>query len=90
MSPLINSYLPQCYKTTMLNKIISSDRDLMGVILFGTNKTDNALNVPHIAVLQNLQQPNADNIKQLETMLKCKFLCPFHYHHTGSSFAVTN
>lgn len=58
----------------MLNTIISSDQDMIGIILFGTNKTSNVLNVPHIAVLQDLQQPNADKIKQLETMLKRKIL----------------
>jgi hypothetical protein len=45
---------------------------MVGVILFGTDKTSNALNVPHVAVLQDLEQLNADKIKQLEKMLKCK------------------
>jgi ATP-dependent DNA helicase 2 subunit 1 len=70
----------------MLNTIVSSDRDTIGVILFGTNKTSNVLNVPHVSVLQDLQQPNADKIKQLETMLKRKFLCSFRYQHTETSF----
>jgi ATP-dependent DNA helicase 2 subunit 1 len=61
----------------MLNKIVSSDRDLVGVILFGTNKTSNALNVPHVVVLQDLQEMNAEKIKQLLTMLKRKLLCLF-------------
>uniref|UniRef100_A0A2Z5TRK7 ATP-dependent DNA helicase 2 subunit 1 n=1 Tax=Reticulitermes speratus TaxID=60591 RepID=A0A2Z5TRK7_9NEOP len=60
----------QCCKTTMLNKIVSSDRDLVGVILFGTNKTSNVLNVPHVVVLQELQELNAEKIKQLLNMLK--------------------
>jgi hypothetical protein len=70
----------------MLNMITSSDRDMIGMILFGTNKTSNVLNVPHIAVLQDLEQPNASKIKQLETILKRKFLCSFHYQHIGISF----
>jgi ATP-dependent DNA helicase 2 subunit 1 len=74
----MSDYLSQCCKTTMLNKIVSSERDMVGVILFGTNKTSNALNVPHVAVLQDLEQPNADKIKQLETMLKCKLCHSFH------------
>lgn len=56
----------------MLNKIVSSEQDMVGVILFGTDKTSNALNVPHLAVLQGLEQPNADKVKQLENMLKCE------------------
>ena len=47
----------------MLNKIVSSDRDLVGVILFGTNKTINALNVQHVFVLQDLQELNAEKLK---------------------------
>jgi len=58
----------------MLNKIVSSDRDLVGVILFGTHKTSNALNVPHVVVLQDLEELNAEKIKQLLTMLKRKLL----------------
>lgn len=63
----------------MLNKIVSSEQDMVGVILFGTDKTSNALNVPHVTVLQDLEQPNADKIKQLENMLKRK-LQRYHQH----------
>jgi ATP-dependent DNA helicase 2 subunit 1 len=61
----------------MLNKIVSSDRDLVGVILFGTNKTSNVLNVQHVSVLQDLQELNAEKIKHLLTMLKRKLLSLF-------------
>jgi len=62
----------------MLNKIVSSDRDLVGVILFGTNKTSNNLNVQNVVVLQDLEELNAEKIKQLLTMLKSKLvLCLF-------------
>nr|CAD7257666.1 unnamed protein product [Timema shepardi] len=61
----------KCCKTTMLNKIISSEHDLVGVVLFGTGKTDNHLNVPHISTLQDLSEPSPDKIKQLESMLNC-------------------
>ena len=62
----------------MLNKIVSSDRDLVGVILFGTNKTSNTLNVQHVVVLQDLEELNAEKIKQLLTMLKRKLvMCLF-------------
>jgi Ku70/Ku80 N-terminal alpha/beta domain. len=64
----------------MLNKIVSSDRDLVGVILFGTNKTINGLNVQHMVVLQDLEELSAEKIKQLLTMLERKLLglfqCP--------------
>jgi ATP-dependent DNA helicase 2 subunit 1 len=70
----------------MLNKIVSSEGDMVGVILFGTNKTSNALNVPHVAVLQELEQPNADKIKQLENILKRKLCHSYLYQHTQNSF----
>ncbi|KAJ9573651.1 hypothetical protein L9F63_008992 [Diploptera punctata] len=60
----------ECCKTTMMNKIISSEKDLIGVIFFGTDKKDNKLNVPHITVLQDVLQPSAEKIKQLENLLK--------------------
>ena len=63
-------YFPQCCKTTMMNKVISSENDLIGVVLFGTDKKDNKMDLPHIAMLQDLLQPSADKIKQFETMLK--------------------
>nr|CAD7398661.1 unnamed protein product [Timema cristinae] len=58
----------KCCKTTMLNKIISSEHDLVGVVLFGTGMTDNHLNVPHISTLQDLAEPSPDKIKQLESI----------------------
>lgn len=73
--PVIYYTVLQCCKTTMLNKIVSSDRDLVGVILFGTNNT---LNVQHVVVLQDLEELNAEKIKQLLTMLKRKLvMCLF-------------
>jgi ATP-dependent DNA helicase 2 subunit 1 len=70
----------------MLNKIVSSDRDLVGVILFGTKKTSNVLNVPHVFVLQNLEELNAEKIKQLLTMLKRKLLlCLFQSQQIENS-----
>jgi len=76
--PVIYYTVLQCCKTTMLNKIVSSDRDLVGVILFGTNKTSNNLNVQNVVVLQDLEELNAEKIKQLLTMLKSKLvLCLF-------------
>jgi ATP-dependent DNA helicase 2 subunit 1 len=72
----------------MLNKIVSSDRDLVGVILFGTNKTSNVLNVPHVVVLQELQELNAEKIKQLLNMLKRKLLCLLQCQQKENDVAV--
>ncbi|CAG2053768.1 unnamed protein product [Timema podura] len=77
----------ECCKTTMLNKIISSEHDLVGVVLFGTGKTDNHLNVPHISTLQDLAEPSPDKIKQLENMLNCK---SNYCHWTTSKVKLTS
>ncbi|XP_069690270.1 X-ray repair cross-complementing protein 6 [Periplaneta americana] len=81
----------QCCRSTMLNKIVSSERDLMGVVLFGTDKTTNKLDVPHIYVLQDLQQPGADKIKQLETILNRPKFDDFEnkYGHSND-FAISD
>nr|CAD7456975.1 unnamed protein product [Timema tahoe] len=77
----------RCCKTTMLNKIISSEHDLVSVVLFGTGKTANHLNVPHISTLQDLAEPSPDKIKQLENMLNCK---SNYCHWTTSKVKLTS
>ena len=38
----------------MKTKIITNDNDKIGIILYGSKKTDNALNLPNITVMQRL------------------------------------
>ena len=47
----------------MKTKIITSDNDKIGIVLFGCNKTENSLNLPNITVLQKLDTPDAATIK---------------------------
>ncbi|KAH7049058.1 SPOC like C-terminal domain-containing protein [Linnemannia elongata] len=58
----------KCAKQVQLNKIISSDSDLIGVVLYGTRQAKNANNFAHIYVLQDLDVPDVGKIQQLEAI----------------------
>ncbi|KAH3887420.1 hypothetical protein DPMN_011437 [Dreissena polymorpha] len=62
----------KCCKTTLQNKIISSEKDLVGIVLFGTEKSKNANEFKHIYVYQELDQPGAPRILELEDMCEGK------------------
>lgn len=47
----------QCIQNVYRNKIISHERDLVGVVFYGTEQHDNTMNCKHIYVLQNLNNP---------------------------------
>ncbi|KAI9252347.1 SPOC like C-terminal domain-containing protein [Phascolomyces articulosus] len=55
-----------CVKSVMLNKVFSNDVDEVGVILFGTASQNNAPSHEHIYVLQDLDVPSAQKIKDAE------------------------
>ena len=57
-----------CAKNVLMSKIISSDKDLVGVILFGTEKSQNSSDFPNVYDLQALDMPDADRILQLEQL----------------------
>ncbi|CAF1615179.1 unnamed protein product [Rotaria magnacalcarata] len=50
------------------SKIISNDKDLSGIILYGTEKNKNTFDFNHIYILHELAQPSADRIIQLENL----------------------
>ncbi|CAF3704081.1 unnamed protein product [Rotaria sp. Silwood1] len=50
------------------SKIISNDKDLSGIILYGTENSLNAFDFKHIYILHELAQPSAERIIQLETL----------------------
>ena len=47
-------------------KIITNDNDKIGVVLFGQPKTQNTLNLERVYVLQKLDTPDANTIKDLK------------------------
>ena len=50
------------------HKIYGSDRDLLGIVFFGTEKNNTGEDFLHIYMLQDLDQPSAERIKQIETL----------------------
>ncbi|XP_004700745.1 X-ray repair cross-complementing protein 6 [Echinops telfairi] len=56
----------QCILSVYTNKIISSDRDLLSVVFFGTEKEKNSVNFKNIYVLQELDNPGAKRVLELE------------------------
>ncbi|XP_064480965.1 ATP-dependent DNA helicase 2 subunit 1-like isoform X2 [Ornithodoros turicata] len=57
-------------RCTMMNKIISSPRDRVGIVFFGTKKSENAGSFQHITVFQDMECPGADAINKVENLIK--------------------
>ncbi|XP_069347813.1 X-ray repair cross-complementing protein 6 isoform X1 [Eulemur rufifrons] len=56
----------QCIQSVYINKIISSDRDLLAVVFYGTKEDKNSVNFKNIYVLQELDNPGAKRILELD------------------------
>ncbi|KAG8517881.1 X-ray repair cross-complementing protein 6 [Galemys pyrenaicus] len=56
----------QCIQNVYTNKIISSDRDLLAVVFYGTEKDKNSVNFKNIYVLQELDIPGAKRVLELD------------------------
>uniref|UniRef100_A0A8D0VDH4 Ku domain-containing protein n=1 Tax=Sus scrofa TaxID=9823 RepID=A0A8D0VDH4_PIG len=56
----------QCIQSVYTNKIISSDRDLLAVVFYGTKKDKNSVNFKNIYVLQELDSPGAKRVQELD------------------------
>ncbi|GIZ02338.1 hypothetical protein CEXT_474221 [Caerostris extrusa] len=62
----------KCARTTLTNKIISSNKDLTGVVLFGTDKNKNTRNdtdFKHIYVFHDLCEPGAERVLEIEELM---------------------
>ncbi|KFR11028.1 X-ray repair cross-complementing protein 5, partial [Opisthocomus hoazin] len=56
----------QCIRNVYTSKIISSDRDLLSVVFYGTEKNKNSADFKHIYVLQDLDNPGARRVLELD------------------------
>ncbi|OZJ01818.1 hypothetical protein BZG36_04811 [Bifiguratus adelaidae] len=59
----------KCVAHVLKNKIISSDNDEIGIVLYGTREKRNGMNFEHIYVLQELQVPDAQQIKDVDNIV---------------------
>jgi ATP-dependent DNA helicase 2 subunit 1 len=60
----------RCASATMQNKIVSSEDDLVGVLLYNTRADRNVANFAGIYLLQGLDVPDAERIRELERLAK--------------------
>ncbi|XP_062513142.1 X-ray repair cross-complementing protein 5-like [Corticium candelabrum] len=60
----------RCAKNVLSNKIISSDKDLVGIVFFATDKCKNSSDFQHVYILQELDTPDARRILELEELLE--------------------
>ncbi|KFM02204.1 X-ray repair cross-complementing protein 5, partial [Aptenodytes forsteri] len=56
----------QCIRNVYTSKIISSDRDQLSVVFYGTEKNKNSADFKHIYVLQELDNPGARRVLELD------------------------
>ncbi|XP_039092435.1 X-ray repair cross-complementing protein 6 isoform X2 [Hyaena hyaena] len=56
----------QCIQNVYTNKIISSNQDLLAVVFYGTEKDKNSVNFKNIYVLQELDNPGAKRVLELD------------------------
>ncbi|XP_038612480.1 X-ray repair cross-complementing protein 6 [Tachyglossus aculeatus] len=56
----------ECIRSVYTSKIISSDRDLLAVVFYGTDKHKNSVNFKHVYVLQELDNPGAKRVLELD------------------------
>lgn len=56
-----------CVRNVYTSKIISSDRDLLAVVFFGTGKHKNSVDFKHVYVLHDLDTPGAKRVLELDT-----------------------
>ncbi|KAJ3189691.1 X-ray repair cross-complementing protein 6, partial [Irineochytrium annulatum] len=59
--------------SVLMNQIIMSPSDLMGIVFYGTRESKNELNVDNIYVFQELEQPSAKKIQDLESLEKVDY-----------------
>lgn len=64
----IEQVLKAC-QSFMKTKIITSDNDKIGIVLYGCKLSNNSLQLNNIYVLQKLDSPDANSIKSLENQI---------------------
>lgn len=60
----------KCAEVTIKNKIISSDKDLLGIVFYGTEKCENPGEFKHVSICHDLDQPGAQRVLDLQALLE--------------------
>ena len=67
--PNVEQILKACL-SFMKTKVITSENDKIGVVLYGCREANNSLSFNHINVLQKLESPDAAAIKSIERRIQ--------------------
>ena len=81
----------KCIHNVLMSKIVSSDKDVVGVIFFGTEKCKNPSDFQHVYIFQDLDMPDANRILQVEALQKEEMLLKFSTDYGHSlDFALSD
>jgi ATP-dependent DNA helicase 2 subunit 1 len=69
-------------QTIYQKTIHEGDKDFLGILFFGTEVNNTSEDFKHIYMLQNLKQPHAECIKQIEHFATSKLKKKFEYGHS--------
>ncbi|XP_069052961.1 X-ray repair cross-complementing protein 6 isoform X1 [Lepisosteus oculatus] len=58
----------QCVRSVYTSKIISSDRDLVALVFYGTAKHKNSVSFKHVYVYHDLESPGARRVQELDRL----------------------
>lgn len=75
----------KCAHNVLMSKIISSEKDLLGIVFFGTREQKNSSDFENVYNYQDLDMPDANRILQLEDMEKTETLDRFDEEYGHSS-----
>ncbi|ORZ24670.1 SPOC like C-terminal domain-containing protein [Absidia repens] len=80
----------KCVQSVLLSKVFSNTTDLVGVVLFGTERKENPAEFDHIYILQELDYPTPGRIKQAENLITNEVSLTEEYGITTTQFPLGN
>eukprot|EP01112_Ceratiomyxa_fruticulosa_P011822 TRINITY_DN3243_c0_g1_i1.p1 TRINITY_DN3243_c0_g1~~TRINITY_DN3243_c0_g1_i1.p1 ORF type:complete len:820 (-),score=234.11 TRINITY_DN3243_c0_g1_i1:28-2487(-) len=80
----------RCVLSTLSDKIISSENDVLGVCFYNTDKKHNMNDFEHIYVQSELDVPDAQRIVDLENLLTKDFDAVFGHNANPSEFPFSD
>ncbi|CAO3596198.1 unnamed protein product [Absidia cylindrospora] len=80
----------KCVQSVLLSKVFSNTTDLVGVVLFGTERKENPAEFDYIYILQELDYPTPGRIKQAENLITNEVPFTEEYGITTTQFPLGN
>ncbi|KAG1651402.1 X-ray repair cross-complementing protein 6 [Nymphon striatum] len=74
----------KCAENVMKNKIVAGNKDLMGIVFFGTRKNKNPSGFKNIYIFQELEQPGACRVLEVQSLIEvCQDKFATDYGHSN-------